>query len=100
MQLCALYVEMYKQKMYKPKLHIFAFFFCFAILYDKGGGGGSYIKMTICDPGTRQLDKGKSAPHSAGTNCPYNRPIVVQPLEKKAVQPLENNLINTNDWQS
>ena len=72
MQLCALYVEIYKQKMYKPKLHILAFF-CFAILYDKGGGG-SYIKRTICDPETGQLDKGKSA-HSAGTNCPYNRPI-------------------------
>ena len=53
MQLCALYVEMYKQKMYKPKL---------------------YIKRTICDPETGQLDKGKSA-HSAGTNCPYNRQI-------------------------
>ena len=59
MQLCALYVEIYTQKMYKPKLHILAFF---ALLFCMiKGGGGSYIKMTICDPGTGQLDKGKSA---------------------------------------
>ena len=51
--------------MYKPNLHILAFFALLFCMVKGGGGGGSYIKMTICDPGTGQLDKGKSA-HSAG----------------------------------